>query len=179
MIRIFRRAARSFAAAILATGLSAIAVGFFAAPAALAQAPQSSPVPAPGGAAGLPADADTARFGYHRTDDGFARLDLRTGQVSLCTSRSSGWACQAVPDDRAAFEAEISRLQAENVALKKALLERSLPLPGGVRPEAAVPSPDAGRSADADIDRALSFIERAWRRLIEMMGTLQREPSKT
>ncbi|NVO15603.1 MAG: hypothetical protein HXX10_16345 [Rhodoplanes sp.] len=152
-------------AAVVAAG--AVAAGMLAGTAVLAQAPP------------LPPDADTSRFGYHRTADGFARLDLRTGQVSLCTLRASGWACQAAPDDRSAFEAEISRLQAENVALKKALLERGLPLPGGVSPQAAAPPPDAGRSADADLDRALSFVERAWRRLIEMMNNLQRDLGKT
>lgn len=166
MIRSSREKAVPLAAAILAIPLL-VAVVLAAATAVLAQAPP------------LPPDADTNRFGYHRTADGFARLDLRTGQVSLCTLRSSGWACQATPDDRTAFEAEISRLQSENVALKKALLDRGLPLPGGVKPEAASPSPDAGRSGDADLDRALNFVERAWRRLIEMMNNLQRDLGKT
>lgn len=165
MIRSFREKAGPLAAAVLAIPLLVVVV-LAAATAVLAQAPP------------LPPDADTNRFGYHRTADGFARLDLRTGQVSLCTLRSSGWACQATPDDRTAFEAEISRLQSENVALKKALLERGLPLPGGVKPEAA-PSPDAGRPGDADLERALNFVERAWRRLIEMMTSLQRDLGKT
>lgn len=133
--------------------------------------------PPAGGA--LPPDADTNRFSYHRTEEGFARLDLRTGQVSLCSLKSSGWACLSAPDDRTAYENEISRLQAENVALKKALLDRGLPLPGGVKPEAAVPPSEQGRSGDAELDRALNFMERAWRRLIEMMNSLQRDLGKT
>ncbi|RAI42975.1 hypothetical protein [Rhodoplanes roseus] len=154
------------AAAILLPALVALA------PAAFSQSP-------PGGIPSLPPDADTNRFSYHRTNDGFARLDLRTGQVSLCSLRSAGWACQAAPDDRTAFESEISRLQAENAALKKAMLDRGLPLPSGVKPEAVTPAPEAGRSGDADLDRALNFVERAWRRLIEMMGNLQRDLGKT
>ncbi|MFD2183931.1 hypothetical protein [Rhodoplanes azumiensis] len=124
-------------------------------------------------------DADAARFSYHRTEEGFARLDLRTGQVSLCSLRSAGWACQAVPDDRAAFESEIIRLQTENVALKKALLDRGVPLPSGVKPPAAPPSDAAPGSVDTELDRALNFVERAWRRLIEMMTSLQRDLGKT
>ena len=62
------------------------------------------------------------------------RLDGRTGQVSLCGRAAAGWACQAVPDERAALEAEIARLQDDNAALKKELLARGLPLPSGVKP---------------------------------------------
>ena len=60
------------------------------------------------------------------------RLDTRTGAVSLCAKQAAGWACNAVPDERAALENEIARLQRENGALKKDMLARNLPLPGGV-----------------------------------------------
>lgn len=149
-----------------------------------AQSPPASP-PAAGAPPSLPppglppAEADGNRFSYHRLADGFARLDLRTGQVSLCGLRSSGWACQAAPDDRAAFEAEISRLQADNVALKKALLDRGLPLPSGVKPDAPATTGEAGRTAESEFDRALGFIERAWRRLIEMIEGQTGAPGKT
>ncbi|MBK5959108.1 hypothetical protein CCR97_12950 [Rhodoplanes elegans] len=152
------------AAAVLAASVTVVAG---------TTAPAQSP-PAPPSA-----DGDAARFSYHRTEEGFARLDLRTGQVSLCSLKSSGWACQAVPDDRTAFESEISRLQSENVALKKALLDRGVPLPSGVKPEAAAPADPGRGSADAELDRALNFVERAWRRLIEMMTSLQRDLGKT
>ena len=132
-------------------------------------------------AQGTPPDADNGRYSYNRVDDGYVRLDLRTGQVSLCTRRASGWSCQLAPDDRAAFENEIARLQAENVALKKALLERGLPLPGGVSepPAARAPDRDLKLPGDAEVDRAMSFIERVWRRLIEMMANIQRDLKKS
>lgn len=131
---------------------------------------------------GLPPDADTTRYSYHRIDNGFVRLDLRTGQVSLCGRGAGGWACLATPDDRAALEAEIGRLQAENAALKKALLDRGLALPGGTKPgapAARAPSPDAKAPSDADIDRVMSVFERIWRRLIEMIANIQRDLNKT
>ena len=37
-------------------------------------------------------------------DDGYLRLDQRTGQVSLCSRAVVGWACQPVPDERTALE---------------------------------------------------------------------------
>src|SRR5438034_10928158 len=51
-------------------------------------------------------DSADGRFTFHRADDGFLRLDGRSGQVSLCQRRSAGWECQAVPDERAALEGE-------------------------------------------------------------------------
>ena len=60
------------------------------------------------------------------------RLDTRTGAVSLCAKKEAGWACTSVPDERQALENEIARLQRENGTLKKDMLARGLPLPGGV-----------------------------------------------
>ena len=42
-----------------------------------------------------------------------------------------------MPDDRGALDNEIARLHGENAMLKKSLLDRGLPLPGGVNTEAA------------------------------------------
>src|SRR5947208_544793 len=81
-------------------------------------------------AQGAPGESDDTRFTFNHTDDGYLRLDGRTGHVSLCTRQSVGWACRMLPDERAALEAEIARLQGENVSLKKELIARNLPLPG-------------------------------------------------
>ena len=78
-------------------------------------------LPAARAQAAQPENED-ARFTFHRADDGYLRLDGRSGQVSICTRRPAGWLCQAVPDERAALENEIARLQSDNAALKKELL---------------------------------------------------------
>ena len=126
-----------------------------------------------------PEDGD-ARYSYHRSEDGFVRLDQRTGEVSYCARRPSGWSCLATPDDRAAFEAEIGRLQAENAALKKALLERGLPLPAGSKPDASDgQAPVAKSPSEVETERVMTLVERIWRRLVELMVTLQRDLNKT
>ncbi len=133
-------------------------------------------------AQGVPPDAEDGRFSYSRVEDGYLRLDMRTGQVSLCERRTVGWSCQAVPDDRTAFEAEIARLQSENAVLKKALLDRGLPLPGGVKPPAPMaggPDAQAKPPSNADVDRVMNLVERIWRRLVEMMANIQRDLNKT
>lgn len=150
-----------FAGALIGTVL-------LAAP-ALAQEP---PAAAPG--------ADDGRYVFNRVQDGFLRLDSRTGQVSLCTRQSAGWTCRAAPDERAAFESEIARLQSENGALKKELVTRGLPLPNGMNavPPAAKGGPDLKSPNDSEIDRVMTYMEKIWRRLVEMMQNLQRDLQK-
>ena len=77
-------------------------------------------------------DSENGRYAFNQVSDGMLRLDTRTGQVSLCAKKDAGWACNAVPDERQALESEIARLQRENGVLKKDMLARGLPLPGGV-----------------------------------------------
>jgi len=127
------------------------------------------------------APEDDARYTFNRTNDGYLRLDGRTGQVSVCTQRRPGWACQPVPDERAALEAEIARLQAENAAVKKELVAHNLLLPGTVKPEPPASKPEEPRLQlpnDADLDRVMNFIEKVWRRLVEMVTTLHKDMLK-
>jgi hypothetical protein len=129
-----------------------------------------------------PPESDEARYSFGRVDDGYLRLDGRTGQVSICTRRPVGWACQAVPDERAALEAEIVRLQRDNAALKKEFVTRNLPLPGAVRPEPPAAKPQEPRLElpnDADLNKVMDFVEKVWRRLVEMIVTLQKDMNKT
>jgi hypothetical protein len=122
----------------------------------------------PAFAQGTPPDNEESRFSFFRADDGYLRLDARTGQVSLCTKRQAGWLCQALPEDRAAFEAEIARLQLENAALKKQVLAHDLPLPRQATPE---PPP----AADREVNQIISVIENVWRRLVAMIQSVQRD----
>jgi hypothetical protein len=136
---------------------------------------------APGASAqGSPPESEDGRYSFHRTDDGYLRLDVRTGQVALCTRRSFGWACQAVPDERNALEAEIARLQGENAALKKELLARNIPLPGAVRSEPPSPKQDSQIQlpSEADMKKVVDFIEKVWRRMVDIIVNFQRDVLK-
>jgi hypothetical protein len=116
------------------------------------------------------------RFSFFHADGGYLQLDGRTGQVALCTRRPAGWLCQAVPQERAALEAEIARLQAQNAALKKELLAHDLPLPGGVAgdsPPAAGPGLSPG--TDREGSQIMSVIGDVWRRLVAMITSVQRD----
>lgn len=126
-------------------------------------------------------DNEDARFTFHRTDDGYLRLDGRSGQVSICIRRPAGWLCQAVPDERTALENEIVRLQSDNAALKKELLAHALPLPEAIKPDLTpgrVEEPRLQLPSDAEFNQMMGFIEKVWRRLVEMVVSVQRDLMK-
>jgi hypothetical protein len=131
-----------------------------------------------GWAQSAPAESDDSRYTFNQTDEGYLRLDGRTGQVSICTRRAVGWACQVVANERTALEAEIARLQSENVALKKELLARNLALPGTVKPGEPTPKseepPRLKLPTDAESNKMMAFLDKVWRRVMAMIVTLQK-----
>lgn len=119
-----------------------------------------------------------SRYTFSRVDDGFLRLDNSTGQIAFCSPHSVGWACQAVPEDRAALEKEIARLQDEVASLKTQISALRAP-PAPPRPPADL-TPPADKSAEAaklreDLERARVAVENAWRRLVDMIVNFQKD----
>src|SRR6476660_1195500 len=121
-------------------------------------------------------DSENGRYSFSPVADGMLRLDTRTGQVSQCSRSDAGWACKVVPDERSALETEIARLHGENATLKKELLARGLPVPGVSSPPDAKPGePELKLPSDAEVDKVMSFLEKIWRRLIEMGREVQKD----
>jgi len=121
------------------------------------------------------------RYAFNRVDGGFVRLDNNTGQVAFCSAQAAGWACELVPEDRAALDKEITRLQDEVAALKQevALLRAPPPLPAPLPPQ-SVPPPAAkndefSRNLHKDLARARAYLKRTWQRVVEMVGGFQRD----
>lgn len=126
----------------------------------------------------MPGPSDNARYTFHRVQDVFLRLDLRTGRVSQCGWSAIGWYCRVAPDERAALESEIARLETSNSALKKELAERGLPLPDGIKPDAQVTGGGAVELKAPDgleFGRVKGVVEKVWRRMMDMMVNLQRD----
>ena len=132
---------------------------------------------APAFAEGEMPDSEHGRYSFSKVAEGFLRLDTQTGQVSVCSQRAVGWACQAAPEDRAAFESEIARLRGENAALKQSLLAHGLPLPSGATAEQGARNNEITiRLPDNDdLDRARAYIEDVWRRFVDAVAKAQRQ----
>lgn len=171
--------------------LAVLAYSLFASGPAMTQdaaAPPVAPPPAASSPAAPSPGNDDGRYTFHRVQDNFVRLDGRTGDVSVCGREAMGWTCRAVPDERVALEAAIGRLQGDNATLKRELLARGLPLPSGMKADppavadankAPAKPADPGLSpklpSDAEVDRVMGFIEKVWRRLVELMVDFQRD----
>src|SRR3972149_2748031 len=133
---------------VSAPRLFAVASALSVALAALLLAPPTSAQPGPD-------DRREERFVFCEVEEGFLRMDRRSGQVSLCRPRGGGWSCQVVPDDRAALVGEISHLRAQIAGLRQALAgeakagEAPAMVPpaggGGGAAGAAPPAPRAAR----------------------------------
>jgi hypothetical protein len=138
-------------------------------------------------------DAENGRYVLSPVADGVIRLDTRTGAVSTCSNSGTGWACYAVPDERAALDAEIGRLEADNEKLKAQLAAEREPVVTGKIDE-PLPKTDSLKKpepkvadgerkieiplpSDRDMDRMMSFLQQAWQRLVEMANRMQKDVS--
>lgn len=111
--------------------------------------------------------ASPARYTFQQVKDGYLRLDTQTGAVSFCGPRAVGWACQAVPEERAALDQEIAQLQSEVSALKKQLAENK---PAAKDDELKLKLPTR-----EEMEQARVFVEEAWRRVLDMVSTMQKD----
>jgi hypothetical protein len=142
-----------------------------------------------GAAQSMPA-TENGRYALSPVPDGVIRLDTRTGAVSSCSNSDAGWACYEVPDERAALDAEIGRLEADNEKLRAELAARQPTATGKIdeplpkTDSLKKPEPKAAEGerkieiplpSDRDMDRMMSFLEQAWRRLVEIANRMQRD----
>ena len=140
----------------------------------------------------LPAGAPS-RFSFNRVENGFLRLDNSTGEVAYC-GQAAGWTCQVVPIEGASnvdsakkdlsvlngLRTEIARLQEGIAELKKEIAALKEPPPP--RPPADL-TPPSDKAPDVTIKlpspeemtRAREFIESTWRRLVEMIVSMQKD----
>lgn len=127
----------------------------------LALACLTSPALAQADSSKLTPDRENGRYTMSPAEGGVMRLDTRTGQVSLCRQKPDAWACEALADDRAAYEKEIGRLQ-DKVTKLEAELGR------GKQEGLKLPS-------DAEVDSAMKFFENILRRFKAIIQNMQNE----
>ena len=107
------------------------------------------------------------RFTLSPSGAGFVRLDTQSGQISECTGIPSNLVCKSTPDERAAMQAEIDRLQSKIDswdAAAPAVDQRSL--------ELNVPD-------DKQVDKAFNFLERMIKRFKGLVEEMRKEPNQS
>ncbi|MGE0766271.1 MAG: hypothetical protein AB7L90_07380 [Hyphomicrobiaceae bacterium] len=117
------------------------------------------------------ADSKAGRFTMQPVDGGYLRLDTATGDMSLCTGAGGTFECKPVKDDRD-LQSEIARLSDENKALKADIkrLEDLQAHGGGIAP----PAPKFELPSEAEVDKALTYMERVFKKFREKLKELDK-----
>lgn len=109
----------------------------------------------------LPAAAEEAgRYTMQPIEDGFLRLDTRTGAVSVCAGEGKDWSCTPASDERSELEEENARLRADNAVLREQVEEL------GAKPRVTTPE---------DVDAAMDAFETVAERFGKIIKIMRRE----
>ncbi|RST87086.1 hypothetical protein EJC49_07405 [Aquibium carbonis] len=110
--------------------------------------------------AGAPAQEE--RYAIERTQDGYVRLDTRTGQMSSCSEQAGQLVCRLAVDERDAFQDDLDTLAARLSAVE----ERLSALEGA--PATALPG-------EEEFEQSLSYMERFFRRFMDIVKEFDRD----
>jgi Mg2+ and Co2+ transporter CorA len=102
------------------------------------------------------------RYALEKTDDGFVRLDKRTGEMSICTEQGDQLVCKLAADDRRAYDSAIDRLQSSVDALEDrvAALEST--------PKSTLPS-------ETEFDQTMTYMQRFFRSFMDVVKEWDQE----
>lgn len=113
------------------------------------------------------------RYRLEKTDDGFVRMDTRTGEMSICEERWNELVCRLAADERTAVQAEIERLQEQmeaRVAAAKALEDRVAALENSLaaKLEQSLPT-------EEDFNRTMGYMESFFRSFMGIVKEFEGE----
>jgi hypothetical protein len=116
-----------------------------------------------GAAAAEAPDDQSGRFTMSPVDGGFLRLDKQTGAVAMCAHTDGEWVCAPVQDRTSTKSDELSKLKAENQALKERVkdLERT-------------PGCKGELPTDEEVDQALDYMERLYKKIRDRIKNLEK-----
>jgi hypothetical protein len=107
---------------------------------------------------------EAGRYTFDKSANGIARLDTRTGEVSMCQEQSGQLVCRMAADESRAYRDEIDRLEGKVDGLEKRLAEL----------EKRVVSPKDLLPSDEQVDRTLGIMERFFRRFVDIARDLDK-----
>jgi hypothetical protein len=107
---------------------------------------------------------DGERYRLERTENGFVRMDARTGRMSMCNERSGQLVCADADDDRVADQQRIDDLAARVDALER----RIAAIEGGSSGGNTLPS-------EEEFEQTMGLMERFLRRFMGIVKDLEGE----
>jgi len=113
----------------------------------------------------------TGRFTMQPVDGGYLRLDTATGDMSICTRTADAFECKPAKDDRD-LQSEIARISDENKKLKAEVKRLEEMVEGGL--DQPLPAPKFELPKEEDVDKALSYLERMFRKFRDKMKELDK-----
>lgn len=114
----------------------------------------------------LPARAQEApSYTLQKTNDGYVRMNNKTGQMSICHEKSGQLICKMAVEERAAYDEDIADLKARVTKLEDAVASIGK-LPPVVRD--ALPSQE-------DFEKGLSYMEKFLRRFMGIARDFENE----
>ena len=131
-----------------------------------------------------------ARFSMSPADGGgYVRLDTLTGQMSHCNRRDTQWICTDMVDQGRGLAEEVERLRSDNKNLKAEIRKmEDIMVGGGKAPGPG--EPDANRRAEGpagkfglpserDVDQAIDYMERMFRKFRDKMKEFETDKNST
>jgi hypothetical protein len=123
--------------------------------------------------------AEPDRYRLEKTQDGYVRMDTRTGAMSICVERWGELVCKLAADERTAVQDEIERLQTEmkdlsdRLATVQALEERVARLENSLsaKIEQSLPT-------EEDFNRTMSYMERFFRSFMAIVKDFEGDSAK-
>ena len=103
---------------------------------------------------------NTERYTLERSETGFVRLDRQTGAVALCIESNDTLTCRMAADERAAYDADLARLEKRLDALERRIAGSTAARSGDL-------------PSDAEIDRSIGIMERFMRAFFNLVHEFQ------
>ncbi len=111
---------------------------------------------------------ENGRYRLEGTENGYVRLDTRTGAISVCTEQQAQLVCKMATEDREAYENDIAALQDRVKKLEDTVAGLQK---GDTASKSGLPS-------EQEFEQSMSYMERFMRRFMDIAKSFDDEPAK-
>ncbi|BCH27246.1 hypothetical protein MesoLjLb_70310 [Mesorhizobium sp. L-8-3] len=108
---------------------------------------------------------EPGRYTLEKSATGYARMDTRTGEMSICEERAGQLVCKLAADERAAFQDEIDRMEEKLGALEQRLAAVE---------QNPILSPQNLLPTDEQFEKSLGYMERFFRRFMDIVRDMDK-----